>query len=141
MRFKVGDKVKVKDNLKINTSYGNLCYVRSMEKYANGIFEIKSINKDFGSYTLSIPAPYDTWTDEMLDPIVEDSAKTQKREIILSTFKKMKDEELAYAYASVVKCSECPFQMKCQEHETVECLKRIKSWLGISPETKQTWKA
>lgn len=49
--FKVGDKVKVKNNLVVNERYDGLLFSRDMTQYKGGIYEISKVDTD-NSYHL-----------------------------------------------------------------------------------------
>ena len=94
MKYKIGDKARVKNNLQDDVFYGKVPYAKTMEKYKGEVLTIDSISKeyyfvkeDYGKYK---------WTDEMLEPVEEMSA-----------------EELAKTIGNICKvhneCKECPF--------------------------------
>ena len=61
MKFKVGDKVKVREDLEIDKTYGNYTFINSMSNFAGKIVTIKEIERD--SYRI---VEMDCcWTDEM----------------------------------------------------------------------------
>lgn len=66
MKFKVGDRVRVKKDLKVNETYGGWNFGPEMKKYRNKIITIKHINYD-GSY-LAKENNWG-WTDEMLEKV------------------------------------------------------------------------
>ncbi len=73
MKFKVGDKVRVKEDLVVNNIYGNHYFVDTMENLKGKIFEIEDISSN--SYRLKRNTF--AWTDEMLEEVkVEVQEKT-----------------------------------------------------------------
>lgn len=65
-KFKVGDKVRIKKNLKDFEFYGEDFYIREMDKYKGKIATVdKLYNK---KYRLDIDNHEWCWTDEMLEP-------------------------------------------------------------------------
>ena len=68
MKFKVGDKVKIRKRLRINADYGDWCFTNDMAEHRNEILTILKI--DYNSYRLANENGEDiscNWTDEMLE--------------------------------------------------------------------------
>lgn len=65
MKFKVGDKVRVRKDLEAYEEYGNFDFSESMEKYKGKIVTIKAINSD--SYFIGEDNGDYYWTDEMFE--------------------------------------------------------------------------
>lgn len=78
-KFNVGDKVKVRKNLKVNERYEGVLFAPDMEKYKGQIITIEGlIHEDYiNAYR------YDdwSWTDEMLEP-VETTKEDEKPEMV-----------------------------------------------------------
>ncbi len=72
MKFKVGDKVKVKKGLKVGTNYGEWCFVKEMREETKNLkfMTIKDVDYD-NSYRLK-EVDF-AWTDEMLEKYEEES--------------------------------------------------------------------
>ena len=64
MKYKVGDKVRAKKNLKIGAMYGNQVVVEDMPKFAGKVVEIESVSP----YGYGIKGNCYCWTDEMFEP-------------------------------------------------------------------------
>ena len=73
MRYKVGDKVKVKSDLKENTSYGGKIFVRDMAVYRGKNVEISKVHDD--AYCIKESDREWFWTDKMFEPVEEMSAE------------------------------------------------------------------
>ncbi|WP_368283173.1 hypothetical protein [Dorea longicatena] len=72
MKYKVGDKVKVRSNLKAYEIYGSNMLTKSMEKFAGKTVTISGVG--ITSYAIKeMEVAY--WTDEMLEPVEEMSAE------------------------------------------------------------------
>lgn len=71
--FKLGDKVKIKDDLIVGGTYGNLMFIHSMKQYLGKEATILSIDMD-GDYMLDIDNETFYWDASML------SGKTIKEE-------------------------------------------------------------
>ena len=72
MNFKVGDKVRIKNDLIVGEYYGGIYFAPKMEKYKGQIGIIKSVNKQIEYYKILINNNTDSlkwnWSDKMLEP-------------------------------------------------------------------------
>lgn len=123
MKYKVGDKVKVRSDLKAHEIYGSNMLTKSMEKFAGKTVTISDVG--ITSYAIEeMGVAY--WTDEMLEPVEEMSAEEAIRlqgEICMSLM-----------------CRECPID-KLREDSHLECAEfRAKHPEEIVKILKQ-WKA
>lgn len=66
MKFKVGDKVRIKEDLSCNKCY-KIAAVKDMEKYKGKIAKVKKISNE-GNYILDIDNMKWIWSDDMLEP-------------------------------------------------------------------------
>ena len=80
MRFKVGDKVKVRKDLEIGILYGNYYFSTSMAKFKGKQFTIIEVNEEYTYYRTVEDNGSWKWTDEMLEPIEE---KQDLRELLV----------------------------------------------------------
>ena len=69
-KFKVGDKVKVKDNLEVGRDYGEITFLRDMKKLQGKELTIDYISQQ-GNYILKEGRFY--YSEEMLEKVVDDS--------------------------------------------------------------------
>ena len=69
MRFKVGDKVRVRTDLEDGKEYGSCTFVSEMEEYEGKIITIKEVAGDY--YEAEETKGW-SWTDEMLEEITEE---------------------------------------------------------------------
>lgn len=67
MKYKVGDLVRVKGDLRIGKTYGSCNWVYSMEEYKNKIFHISQTCESY--YELK-GCPDWRFSDEMLEPAI-----------------------------------------------------------------------
>ena len=67
MKYKIGDKVRVRKDLVPNSEYGGVCYVEFMDKFKDK--ECVITNMDDTSYRINNSEFW--WTDEMLEPVNE----------------------------------------------------------------------
>jgi len=73
MKYKVGDKVKIRKDLKFGEQYGTHDIVPSMEELAGDTVTIKKIDMDGPDecYVMEEVGPWKVFTDEMIDSKVE----------------------------------------------------------------------
>lgn len=134
MKYKVGDKVRVRSNLKKTVLYGGLYAVDEMLK--KKIVTITSVHDD---YYKVVEDDY-KWTDGMLEGLVEDELTAEEATKILSEI--CCENEL---------CGGCPIseakgKMTCQSFrrdKTEEVLEILKRWKKDHEkkevETEFTW--
>ena len=67
MKFKVGNKVRVRKDLEVDKRYGSHVFVDGMQKYRGKVMEVESIWND--EYYLKETVQDWAFTDEMLEPI------------------------------------------------------------------------
>lgn len=70
MKYKVGDKVKVREDLKDGKDYGNVWIAKEMTNYRGKVVTIKDIKRD--CYTIEEDLKNYFWTDEMLEDVKEE---------------------------------------------------------------------
>lgn len=80
MKFKVGDKVRVREDLVIGNCYGKERFVDGMKEYKGQIFTIKKIYEGIYIFEKNIF----NWTDEMLEKVKKEKETQGKtfREVI-----------------------------------------------------------
>ena len=71
MKYKVGDKVRVRSGLKVGKGYGEHAFVHDMFKFVGKIVTIESVWKQ--GYRIEEDTYW--WTDEMFEPAEEMSAE------------------------------------------------------------------
>lgn len=74
MRYKAGDRVRVKGDLMANTKHGNYLFIDDMIRFKNREFTIKYVHSD--CYELAGTPFY--WTDSMLTPLIRVNIKPQE---------------------------------------------------------------
>ena len=67
MKYKIGDKVRVRKDLVLGNKYGGIIYASNMDKFKNKECVITSVTKK----TYHINGSGHWWTDEMLEPVDE----------------------------------------------------------------------
>lgn len=122
MKYKVGDKVKVRSDLKAYEIYGSNMLTKSMEKFAGKTVTISGVG--ITSYAIEeMEVAY--WTDEMLEQVEEMSA-----------------EELVKIIGNICdvhnECGKCPFlEVKGEEYCVIGMGKNADKTLKIA----EQWKA
>lgn len=118
--YKVGDKVKVRSDLRVGKSYGEHAFVHDMFKFRGKIVTIESVWKQ--GYRIEEDAYW--WTDEMLEPVEEMSA-----EEAIGLYAKMCKDNNCYACPVYEKSGECGCEEFAINHpeEVIESLKQWKA--------------
>lgn len=78
MKFKVGDRVRVREDLENDIIYGNYVFIKEMEYLKGEIITIKEVLKS----GYRIEEDYYTWTDEMLEEVKKEAQQKTFREVI-----------------------------------------------------------
>lgn len=119
MKYKVGDKVKVRSDLKCEEYYDGVPFTSEMNRFKGIEFTIARVN--YGGYYEVLETPYN-FTDEMLEPVEEMSAEEAIR--------------LQSKICSENSCTNCPIQKipdcgDCEEYmieHPEEVVKALKKW-------------
>ena len=88
MKYKIGDKVRVRKDLVPNSEYGGVCYVEFMDKFKDK--ECVITNMDDTSYRINNSEFW--WTDEMLEPVNERTLLEYALEKLGITKEELKNE-------------------------------------------------
>ena len=88
MKYKIGDKVRVRKDLVPNSEYGGVCYVEFMDKFKDK--ECVITNIDDTSYRINNSEFW--WTDEMLEPVNENALLKYALEKLGMTKEELEDE-------------------------------------------------
>ena len=91
MKYNVGDKVRVKDNLKTHEYYGHMLFLPSMEKLKGKIVTIKEVDTAGTPTYVLDKSILHFWTDEMLEDIKENK-KMSKLEDLEIKYKELGEE-------------------------------------------------
>lgn len=103
MQYKVGDKVKVRSDLKCEEYYDGVPFTSEMNRFKGMEFTIARVN--YGGYYEVLETTYN-FTDEMLEPVEEMSAEEAIR--------------LQGGICMSLMCRECPID-KLREDSHLEC--------------------
>ena len=88
MKYKVGDKVRIRKDLVPDTYYGGVCYVDYMDEFKDK--ECVITNMDAISYKINSSGFW--WTDEMLEPVNERTLLEYALEKLGMTKEELEDE-------------------------------------------------
>ena len=77
MKFKVGDKVRIRKDLELNKKYSNITFIDDMKEYLGCVTTIKKVNHcaKHNNYDLEIDDGYLYWGEDMLEAYIEDLDK------------------------------------------------------------------
>ncbi len=78
MKYKVGDKVRVRTDLIVNNDYGDdyVCFTSGMNDYAGQVVTISEVRNGF--YKIKEDSPFRwSWVDEMFEDVSDDENKTR----------------------------------------------------------------
>ena len=76
MKYKVGDKVRVRKDLEVGRAYGCRAFVESMEALLGKVVTIKYVSSEH--YELEEDKEYFDWTDEMIEGLWGESKSTEQ---------------------------------------------------------------
>lgn len=125
MKYKVGDRVRIREDLVMGGNYGGSVAVNDMVDMGGSVVTIESVaqisDKGFVYCIVEDPDKY-VWTDEMFEPVEEMSAE----EAISLQRKICRENE----------CTTCPIQkipdcVECEEYmieHPEEVVKALKQW-------------
>lgn len=120
MKYKVGDKVKVRSELNYEKYSEGVPFTSEMDKFKGTVLEVRKIA---GGFYEMVGIPY-IFTDEMLEPVEEMSAEEAIR-----LYAKMCKDNNCYACPVYEKSGECGCEEFAINHpeEVIESLKQWKA--------------
>lgn len=120
MKYKVGDKVKVRSDLNYEKYSEGVPFTSEMDKFKGTVLEVRKIA---GGFYEMVGIPY-IFTDEMLEPVEEMSAEEAIR-----LYAKMCKDNNCYACPVYEKSGECGCEEFAINHpeEVIESLKQWKA--------------
>ena len=129
MKYKVGDKVRVKEDLEVGKNYGHYNVVEDMGKYKGKEFIINEVSRSY--YRFKNENWY-FWTDEMLELVEEGEINNMNIEQLNLEYKNKMDK-LMEEYKEKIKEAtkkEEPFIKKGQRYFTINnyfCISKTKN--------------
>lgn len=95
MKYKVGDKVRVRRDLRIGTNYGDYMFVSGMDDYKGSVVTISDVFSNV--YYIKEDKGKWGWTDELLEGLAEDELTAEEAIKIQSEM-----------CSSISDCANCP---------------------------------
>lgn len=135
MKYRVGDRVKIKENLIVGNMYGGLCLYGSATRHIGEETMVTKVERD--RYRLAVDNSSRIWTNEMLEPVEEMSAEEAVR-----LYAKVCKDSNCYACPVYKKSGECGCEEFAINHpeEVIESLKQWKADHEKKPiETEFIW--
>lgn len=122
MKYKVGDKVKIKENLIVGKTYGGLYLHDGAGRHIGEETIVTKVERE--RYRLAVDNSSRIWTNEMLEPVEEMSAEEAVR-----LYAKMCKDNNCYACPVYKKSGECGCEEFAINHpeEVIESLKQWKA--------------
>lgn len=93
MKYKIGEKVKIREDLIVNKWYGRDAFASDMAEYKGKIAKIVRVNEINKCYDLDIDEGFYFWTDEMFEEVEIPKSELQNKIVELErTIKNNYDE-------------------------------------------------
>lgn len=125
MKYKVGDKVRVRRDLKNDVSYGSQCTVEEMMDYKGNVVTISEVGQT--CYQIEGDEEGWSWTDEMFEGLVEE-------ELTAEEAIRLRAEMCANTY-----CNACR-SGKSNNGEGIDCCEFSQKYPGRVIEILKQWK-
>ena len=125
MKYKVGDKVRVRSGLQINRSYGAYTFVSGMSDYKGSVVAISEVY--LTCYCIEEDKGIWKWTDEMFEGLAEDELTAEEATRILG---EICCENKCYNGCPIGKARgkmSCHFFRRDKPKEVIEILKQFKN--------------
>lgn len=107
MKYKVGDKVKVRDDLMVGSCYDYYAYCGDMVNFRSKIVTIKTVAYDF--YRIEEDRQTSCWTDGMFEDVNTDEAETAKFKAFLEEVANLDADDYDKEYAMLKDIVDCGY--------------------------------
>ena len=127
MKYKVGDKVRVRSDLEENTCYGGKIFVRGMAVHRGKNVEISKVHDDV--YCIKESDREWFWTDEMFEGLAEDELTAEEA------------IKLSVELCSNTICDQCPVLKLRRKYGNDGCFNAKREHVEEYLEILKQWKA
>lgn len=100
MRYRVGDKVKVRDDLIVDTRYGKAFFVDRMKELSGKVVTIESVNEE----DYKIKESNYCWTDEMFESDTVNIGEMKLKDVSKETLQKWLEKTQEKPFELFEKC-------------------------------------
>lgn len=83
--YKIGDKVKIREDLEVDKRYNELFFVKDMKEYKGKIATITRVSPVKHSYEIDIDDSDWCWTDDMLKPYINNNIAMTVEDLLNKT--------------------------------------------------------
>ena len=83
--YKVGDKVKIREDLEVNKKYNELFFIKDMEEYKGKTATITRLSPIDHSYDIDIDDGDWSWTDDMLKTCINNNTVMTVEDLLNKT--------------------------------------------------------
>lgn len=84
MKYKVGDKVKIRKDLRNGEIYGDCLCIGGMQNLAGKVVCITEVHKNYGRYRYRVASSHLYWTDEMFEEDIKKPNDNDSIRILVS---------------------------------------------------------
>ena len=125
MKYKVGDKVRVRKDLVVDNIYGGQVFVDGMMEFRGKIVTIKCVTDSFYRVEEDKNIFSYNWTDEMLEPVITNWDKVKEavtvedffgRSGVCTAIHRVRKEDICY---NTRNCAECREWLKQPYQESI----------------------
>lgn len=126
MRYKVGDKVRVRSDLQISRSYGTYMFASGMDDYKGSVVTISKVHQTLYFYCIEEDEGSWIWAEEMFEGLAEDELTAEEAIKVLADMCAGKCK--ACELGKLVKESKYSFCSDYRREHPDEVVKILKQW-------------
>lgn len=127
MRYKVGDKVRVRSDLQISRRYGSYMFASGMDHYKGSVVTISKEQQSLYFYCIEEDEGSWIWAEEMFEGLAEDELTAEEA------------IRLKCKMCESISCSECKFS-RLNNGENLFCNKFLEKYTEQVVEILKQWK-
>lgn len=137
MKYKVGDKVKVRDDLMVGNCYGYYAYCGNMVNFRGKTVTIKTVAYDF--YRIEEDRQTSCWTDGMFEDVNTEEAETAKFRAFLEEVANLDADGYDEEYATLKRILEYGHDGGYDGYDYKECVDNLCNFYKtFTPKKKMT---